>query len=298
MIIAVRGGHNQKVRGAKGYVDEVTEDRLYYKELVSFLEKEGHKVVDVTPNSTDTKYQDLTYGVDKANKAKADLFISCHVNSSNGNGYGCEVLCCPGSIKGAEYATNISKAISELGFRNRGAKVDSRGLYELRHTQMLAIIIEPFFLDNKEDVDIYKRVGAKELARAITKGVINKDIKQEDDDMISDTVKVFANENSPIAKQMQEQIKILQGVVDLKQDAVSREKLVKKLPELSGTEQRGVVTIMQKILILKGFLSNGSDTGIIGPANRNSINRFKESMGIPKDTILVDRQTWRKLLEY
>lgn len=79
-----------------------------------------------------------------------------------------------------------------------------------------AVIIEPFFLDNQGDVDIYKRIGPKELARAITEGILNKNIKQRDDYMISDTVKVFANENSPIVKQMQEQIKILQGVVGLK----------------------------------------------------------------------------------
>ncbi len=119
-----------------------------------------------------------------------------------------------------------------------------------------------------------------------------------DDDMISNTVRVFASSNSNIAPQMQEYIKILQGVVGLKQDGVATEELVKKLPELKGAEQRGVVTIMQKILILKGFLSNGSDTGVIGPANKNAVNKFKESVGIPTNTTLIDRQTWRKLLEY
>ena len=128
-------------------------------------------------------------------------------------------------------------------------------------------------------------------------GKNNKNVG-DDIDMIADTVKIFASQNSPIKEQMQEQIKALQGVVGLAKDGIATEELVKKLPELKGHETRGCVTIMQNILILKGMLSKGSATGIIGQANRNGINRFKESVGIPLDTPLVDRQTWRKLLEY
>ena len=299
MIIAVRGGHNERVRGAKGYIDEVIEDRLYYRELVSFLEREGHKVMDVTPNSTDTKYQDLTYGVDKANKAKADLFISCHVNSSNGKGYGCEVLYCPGSIKGAEYATNISKAISELGFRNRGAKVDSRGLYELRHTKMPAVIIEPFFLDNKGDFDIYKRVGPKELAKAITEGVLNKSIDEVkgDDDMIP-TIKLAACKYNPIAENMIKHIKGLQSCVKMEQTGVATQELCMKLPQFNGGESKGSATILQDILIEKGYLSNSKDRPTLGPAVKSAVERLRKEHGIPTSTKITDTITWRKLIEY
>lgn len=120
----------------------------------------------------------------------------------------------------------------------------------------------------------------------------------EDDDMIADTVKVAACKQNPIATSMINEIKILEKVVGLKEDGIATEELVKKLPELNGIESRGCVTVMQRILIRKGFLSYGSDTGVIGQSNKEAIKRFKDNVGIPDNTKLIDRQTWRKLLEY
>ena len=294
MKIAVRGGHNEKIRGTnalinKEKIDEVEIDRAYYPLVIKYLRVLGHDVLDVTPKTTDTKSQDLVYGVSKANTWGADLFISCHVNSYNGSGYGCEVVHYPNSSKGKEYASNISASISKLGFRNRGAKADTRGLYELNKTKMTAVIVEPFFLDNEGDVNIYKRLGPDALAKAIVEGITGK---------ILTSSTISANKNNPIAFYMQKEIKNIQGLYNFKQDGIATEELINKLPDLKGYERRGIVTIMQRILILKGFLSRKSATGIIGPANRNAINRFKESVAIPTDTILIDRQTWRKLLEY
>lgn len=298
--IAVRGGHNEKVRGAKGYVDEVTEDRLYYKELIFYLKAEGYNVIDVTPTSTNTKYQDLAHGVSLANKREVDLFISCHVNSSDSKGYGCEVLYCPGSAIGSKYASNISASISKLGFRNRGAKEDSRGLYELRCTKMPAVIIEPFFLDNKGDVDTYKRVGPKELARAIASAIINKEIKNEevDEDMLPGTLRLAACKYNPIASKMIEEIKVLQGIYGLEKNGVATEELVSKLPIFKGGEERGTATIIQNILIHKGYLSNSKDRPKLGPSFTSAINKLKKDVGLPIGESLTDKNTWRKVLEY
>lgn len=181
MKIAVRGGHNYKIRGADGFVDEVEVDREYYILVIKYLRLQGHEVLDVTPYSTDTKSQDLSYGVSRANSWGADLFISCHVNSSNGEGHGVEVLHHKNSTKGKDYATQVATSISKLGFKLRntnGSKADTRGLYELNKTKMAAIIIEPFFLDNKTDVDIYKKIGADSLAKAIVKGITGKEVAE------------------------------------------------------------------------------------------------------------------------
>lgn len=168
MKIAVRGGHNPGVPGANGLVNEVTEDRKYYKSVIKYLQVLGQEVLDVTPESTSTSAQDLAYGVNKANAWGADLMISCHINA--GGGRGAEVLHYNGSTKGKEYATKVVNSIVALGFNNRGAKADTRGLYELRHTNMPCIIVEPFFLDSQTDVGLYNNVGFDALGKAIAEG--------------------------------------------------------------------------------------------------------------------------------
>ncbi|KMT23027.1 N-acetylmuramoyl-L-alanine amidase [Clostridium cylindrosporum] len=297
MKIAVRGGHNEKVRGAEAVInkvkiDEVEVDREYYQLVIKYLRQLDHEVLDVTPKTTDTKSEDLAYGVSRANSWSADLFISCHVNSSNGKGYGCEALHHPNSSKGKVVASNVSKCISNLGFKLRngnGAKADDRGLYELNRTKMAAIIIEPFFLDNANDVELYKKCGHDGLAKAIVEGITGQKIQ-------ANTIK--ANSSSPIASVMEEEIRILQRICKLKEDGFATEELVSRLPQLTGIEKRGCVTVMQRILIYKGFLSKNSDTGVIGPANKNAINKFKKALGIEESNILIDGDTWTKLLEY
>lgn len=176
MKIAIRGGHNYGVPGAKALLDEVTEDRKIYAKVAEYLKQLGHEVLDVTPEKTSTSNEDLSYGVSRANTAKADLFVSCHVNA--GGGKGCEVLYYNGSSKGKDYATKVVNSIASLGFNNRGAKADSRRLYELKHTSMPAIIIEPFFLDTQSDVDLYNNIGVDKLAKAIAEGITGQKVPE------------------------------------------------------------------------------------------------------------------------
>lgn len=175
MKIAVRGGHNFGVTGAHGILDEVIENRKYTSEVINYLRKAGHEVLDVTPYNTASSAEDLSYGVSRANAWGAELFISDHVNS--GKGKGCEVIYFNGSVKGKEYATKVVNAISSLGFANRGAKPDTRNLYEPRVTKMPAIIIEPFFLDTQSDVDLYNKIGPDKLGKAIAEAIHGKPIE-------------------------------------------------------------------------------------------------------------------------
>ena len=172
MKIAIRGGHNYGVPGACGIIDELTEDRKYFRAVMNYLQQAGHQVLDVTPEKTETVDADLCYGVSRANAWGAELFISCHLNA--GGGHGCEVIYYNGSVKGKEFAVKASNAISTLGFTNRGAKADMRGLYELRRTNMPAIIIEPLFVDTESDVELYIKIGADTLAKAIAEAISGK----------------------------------------------------------------------------------------------------------------------------
>ena len=79
MKIAIRGGHCPNATGAKGLIDELTEDRKVKNSVIKYLKQLNHDVLDVTPpdNTTSSK-GDLFYGVNKANNWGADLFISIH----------------------------------------------------------------------------------------------------------------------------------------------------------------------------------------------------------------------------
>ena len=83
MKIAIRGGHCPNVPGAKGIIDELTEDRKVKNSVIKYLNQLNHVVLDVTPpDNTTSSFADLNYGVNKANKWGADLFISIHFNNA------------------------------------------------------------------------------------------------------------------------------------------------------------------------------------------------------------------------
>ncbi|MCY6355366.1 N-acetylmuramoyl-L-alanine amidase [Clostridium sp. ZS2-4] len=177
MKIAVRGGHSLDIRGASSFLDEVNEDRKIKDAVIKYLKQMGHEVLDVTPSKSGSSGSDLNYGVSKANTWAADYFYSIHLNA--GGGKGTEVLYYKGSSKGNAMATNIVKKIEVLGFVNRGAKADTRGLYELRHTNMTANIVEVCFVDTKSDADLYNSIGVNKIAKAITEGITGQTIAIE-----------------------------------------------------------------------------------------------------------------------
>jgi len=79
MKIAVRGGHNFLAVGARGIIDETTEDRKVKDSVIKYLKQEGHEVLDVTPGNCDVN-SDLAYGVNRSNEWGAEYFISIHFN--------------------------------------------------------------------------------------------------------------------------------------------------------------------------------------------------------------------------
>jgi N-acetylmuramoyl-L-alanine amidase len=165
--IAIRGGHDYKCIGAVGIVSEVTEDRKIYAEVVKHLKALGYQVLDVTPTRCDTSSQDLVYGVSRANRWGADYFVSIHLNA--GGGTGSEVLY--QSAKGQVIADKICGKLSDLGFKNRGSKPNTRGLYELKKTIAVANIVECFFVDSVSDVALYKTLGFDKIGKAIAEGI-------------------------------------------------------------------------------------------------------------------------------
>lgn len=174
--IAVRGGHCPKVPGARAVLDELTEDRLVKDVVIKYLRKLGYEVLDVTPpDSMNSSTGDLAYGVNKANSWGADLFVSIHFNKaydSYNGAIGSEVCV----YSNFDIAQRVVNSLGSLGFKNRGQKIRQE-LYELKNTSMTAMIVETCFVEATEDVELYKKLGADAIGKAIAEAIANKKIE-------------------------------------------------------------------------------------------------------------------------
>ena len=170
MKIAIRGGHSLDIRGAKGIIDEVDEDRKITAKTVEYLKHLGHDVLDVTPEKSGSSASDLSIPVDIVNRWGADIFASIHINA--GGGRGSEVLYI--SDKGNKIATNVVNKLTGLGFVNRGPKKDVRGLYEFKYCVCPNVIVEVCFCDSADDCLLYKKIGVDSIAKAIAEGLVGQ----------------------------------------------------------------------------------------------------------------------------
>lgn len=181
MKINVHAGHNpdgKVANGAVGIIKESTEARLVKNEVISLLKSLGHTVFDCTEDNGKSQSDVLKKIVTKCNANNVDLDISIHFNA--GGGSGVEVLLYDSNSAAKAYAENTVKAISGLGFKNRGIKYRS-GLYVLKHTKAPAMLIECCFVDSEDDV---KRYNYKTMAQAIVKGITGQTVSVTNSDTI------------------------------------------------------------------------------------------------------------------
>lgn len=168
-VYNVHGGHNFIVHGAKGLLDETTEDRKVTARVISALRAAGHTVYDCTDDSGRTQGQNLANIVSKCNAHPVDLNISNHLNA--GGGTGVEVWCYNEKTKDIADAicANVSAA---LGIPNRGVKY-SKNLYVLRKTEGSAILVECCFVDNQNDASHW---NADKCGDAIASAIAGKTV--------------------------------------------------------------------------------------------------------------------------
>ena len=175
MKIAVRGGHCPKVPGASKFIDELTEDRKVKESVIKYLKQLGHEVIDVTPpDTTNSSNADLSFGVIKANTYNVDLFVSIHFNKAYDvyNGFLGSEVCVYTPF---DIAQRVVNGLAFLGFKNRGQKVRPQ-LYEIRHTNMKAMIIEVCFVESIADVGLYKKLGHDAIGKTIAESRANKKV--------------------------------------------------------------------------------------------------------------------------
>ena len=182
-IIAIDPGHGGSDPGAIG-PSGVTEKSVTLKvalELRKLLEQEGAKVymtrtkdTEVSPKGKNaTDIEELQARCDIANRCKADVFISIHMDSftndeANGTtGY----YYTEGSAKSRSLADKIRAGIIEQIHTNSRGTLP-RNLYVVKHTDMPATLIEVAFISNrKEEKLMNSDEGVKKAAQGIADGI-------------------------------------------------------------------------------------------------------------------------------
>ena len=277
MKIAVRGGHCPRVPGATKFLDELTEDRKVKDSLIKYLRKLGHDVLDVTPpDNTSSSSVDLSNGVNRANLFGADLFVSIHFNKAYDvyNGFLGSEVCVYSPF---DIAQRVVNGLAGLGFKNRGQKVRT-GLYELKHTNMKAMIIEVCFVESIGDVGLYKKLGHDLIGKTIAQAITNKNINNSD---VKSTVnnEIKSNNTDNWIKRLREECN--------KQGFSS-------YPTLKKGARGNITKLLQEKLVSLGYNTNGID-GIFGSATKNAVISFQKSNGLVVDGI-VGINTWKKLI--
>ncbi|PEV31735.1 N-acetylmuramoyl-L-alanine amidase [Bacillus thuringiensis] len=146
---SLHGGHNSIVQGANfGNRREHVMDRQVKDAVAAKLRALRYTVYDDTDEVGTTQSQNLNNIIRKSNSHAVDLVISFHLNASNGNGQGVEVLYYDQKDLAAKISAQLAK---DIGWRDRGAK-QRTDLAVLNGTKAPAILIELGFIDNESDM--------------------------------------------------------------------------------------------------------------------------------------------------
>lgn len=136
-------------------------------------EDEDYVPEGVTGRKT-KKQIDLNYRISKATEAKADIFVSIHVNSTvTGKKSGAETFYSFSSEESKNLAVNIQQELIKISGMNR--RIAKPGdYYIIKNTSMPAVIVEVGYLSNiNERKKLQQTWYQEQVARAIAKGIAN-----------------------------------------------------------------------------------------------------------------------------
>lgn len=322
MILNVHAGHNAKVPGACGLIDEVNEDRRVKDLVISKLHALGHTVHDCTDDEGHTQSANLANIVAKCNANAVDLDVSIHFNAGardtggNGKTTGTEVLAYSGASKATTYAAAICARIADLGFQSRGVR-ERPDLYVLKHTTAPALLVECCFVDDADDVALY---DADQMAAAIVQGITGQAVTggAPVQESTSDTT---ASQGYPA--QFQSWLNAGYGTgltVDGLWGPKTRARAIRALQsELNAQFGKGLAVdglwgpktqaacvnvrqgasgnltrIIQGALYCRGYDPKGFD-GVFGAGCAGAVKSFQRAQGLSADGV-VGKNTWEKLL--
>ncbi|MEG1747577.1 MAG: N-acetylmuramoyl-L-alanine amidase family protein [Oscillospiraceae bacterium] len=151
ITIALDAGHGGKASGAtyNKIMEKIPALQMTRRLETLFLDM-GYNVVMTRP---DDSFVTLNDRCKIANDAKADLFVSIHLNAFEGNSSYEGFLVCPyvGSEEGARFATLVGNAAcAATGAKNRGYRGENFAV--TRGTDMTAILIETGFMSSPAEL--------------------------------------------------------------------------------------------------------------------------------------------------
>lgn len=161
--VILLSGHNFEKKGCYNRKLDVSEFDVATEVIAEVFSRERLKHVDLVLKARN----DFSNLVKEVNSLNGDLLISMHFNAYNGKAQGTETLIALSSKTGAKYAPKIQEIlVKHLGLNDRGINPTSaygRGGSILNKTKPVAFLLEPFFLDeveNLKELEEYKNATA------------------------------------------------------------------------------------------------------------------------------------------
>lgn len=299
-VYNIHGGHNKIVPGAGSYLDEVTEDRKITAGVIALLRAQGHTVYDCTDDAGRTAGANLANIVAKCNAHNAAIDVSIHLNAAkkdagDGKTKGTEVFVYSASSGAKNAAARVCANMAALGFTNRGVRV-STSLYVLRKTNAPAMLIEVCFVDDKDDADLYNKVGVNAICKAIASAIVNTSIPTN---VAQSTASVTTNTNATTKAATGEIAELqaecnAQGFSNQKVDNIPGPITLAGCPTLKVGARGNITKWVQRKLNALGYNCGALD-GIFGAKTAAAVMAFQRANGLVADGI-VGQKTWSKLL--
>lgn len=290
--------------GTEGYLNEQNCALDIASSVISKLQILGHEAWSVRPSSASSVTDSLQQRCDGA--ASADYLVSIHLNA--GGGKGSEVYAM--SAAGNTLASSVLNSLVSLGFVNRGVK-DGSGLYVIRHSNPVAILIEVCFVDTQSDADLYNKLGVDVIASAIVKGLTGQSVPDNNAD--SDFIKSVQHDLQRVSCLESGEVNAT-GVLDSKTKAAIKQfRSIVGLPDNENIDPQltnALNAITQKPTIGKGWTSNPiatkfiqwwfgvSKTGVFDDATEKKVKEWQKTARVYWEPDGVIREeSWVKILK-
>ena len=165
-----------------------------------------------------------------------------------------------------------------------------------KNTKAKALLVECFFISNKNDCDLYNKVGAKAIAIAIAEGLTGQTYKSNEIEKPTVNETIEAKPVQPTddwVARLQAECNN-QGFSNQKVDGIPGANTLKGCPTLKKGASGNITKLLQEKLVTLGYSTNGVD-GIFGSGTYSAVREFQKTRGLSADGI-VGQNTWRKLL--
>lgn len=173
------GGFDSGTTSASGIMEKDINLKVALK-LGKILEKSDVRII-YTRTTDDmegsTQKEALRFRCDISNNADADIYVSLHCNFDklSSKTQGTEIWCRFPNERGEELALIMQKHLSKAGYtKTRRIKYEADGgLYVLKNTYAVAVLVEMGFLSNLEDsISLHSEVVQDKCAVALAESIL------------------------------------------------------------------------------------------------------------------------------